>query len=1076
MADSLISRGRVDGADVGIAWNRVAIHRLALSGCANVLLVRFAILAALIPGSLWAQSLEPREYDPQFVKQMTINAERQGDVQRGLLWFASAQVACLSCHKVGDYGGSVGPELTTIGKDRSAEQIVESLLWPRREVKPEFMQWTIVKADGSAVQGYRLTESADAITLRDPSTQVSHTIPRDEVDEEIETGTLMPDGLLAAMPIERQLDLIRLLTQLGRDPSLALDTFQATLTHAHKPVPFPVERRPLSEIASPYWQLPVNRDRIYDWYRKQAAHFQHQTHVPRLLAAFPGLDGGDQGHWGNQDETTWSDGRWNQTDLGTVQAGVLHAPGITVARGVCVRVGDYATCFNPDRAAYEVLWKGGFVKFSDVRKGFLNGLTPDGELLDIPESAESQRHDGDDYQYLGYYRRGTGIAFAYRRNGIEYLDVPSVDDGKFHREVAERAKHPQRDILVGGPPQWPQTIATDIVHGGESPYAIDTINLPLDNPWRALLFVGGHDFLADGSAIVATMQGDVWRVTGLDSEQADWRRIAAGLHHCQGVAVVDDTIYVQGRDQLTRLHDRNGDGETDFYECFSNAFKTSAAGHDFICGLQHDPRTGCFYTASGNQGIVEISPKGSTARVVATGFRNPDGLGITPDGTITVPCSEGTWTPASMICAFAVRDRQRNLLHDAGIGGFEPPYFGYPGIRDQRPPDLPLVYIPRGLDNSSSEQVYVNSDRWGPLQGQMIHLSFGAAKHFLLLRDEVQGQLQGGLVELPGEFRSGVHRGRFRATDGQLYVSGMSGWGTYSAEEGCLQRIRYTGDAVQLPVGFHVHENGIMVEFSTPVDEPLAGQVRQHFAQAWNYRYSGAYGSPEFSPSQQGTVGHDVLTISHVEVLGDKRRLFFEIPELQSVNQLHLHVASGSDRTHDLFLTVHALDAPFRDYSAFQARAKQLSRHPIVADIALATRVVPNPWESTIEGARPVTIETGENLTYQTREFQVRSGEPIALRLVNPDVVPHNWALVRPGTLAKVGGLANRLIADPNAVFRHYVPESDDVLAYTDVVTPKTDFTIYFRAPDTPGRYPYLCTFPGHWMVMNGVMVVAESD
>jgi azurin len=52
------------------------------------------------------------------------------------------------------------------------------------------------------------------------------------------------------------------------------------------------------------------------------------------------------------------------------------------------------------------------------------------------------------------------------------------------------------------------------------------------------------------------------------------------------------------------------------------------------------------------------------------------------------------------------------------------------------------------------------------------------------------------------------------------------------------------------------------------------------------------------------------------------------------------------------------------------------------------------------------------------------------------------------------------------------VPRTDDVLAYTDIVDPNAEFTIYFRAPNTPGRYPYLCTFPGHWMVMNGEMIV----
>ena len=65
---------------------------------------------------------------------------------------------------------------------------------------------------------------------------------------------------------------------------------------------------------------------------------------------------------------------------------------------------------------------------------------------------------------------------------------------------------------------------------------------------------------------------------------------------------------------------------------------------------------------------------------------------------------------------------------------------------------------------------------------------------------------------------------------------------------------------------------------------------------------------------------------------------------------------------------------------------------------------------------------------------------------------------------------ATGILAD--AAARQYVPRSDDVLVYTDVVQPSLRFTIYFRAPAEKGRYPYLCAFPGHWMVMNGQMIV----
>jgi azurin len=68
--------------------------------------------------------------------------------------------------------------------------------------------------------------------------------------------------------------------------------------------------------------------------------------------------------------------------------------------------------------------------------------------------------------------------------------------------------------------------------------------------------------------------------------------------------------------------------------------------------------------------------------------------------------------------------------------------------------------------------------------------------------------------------------------------------------------------------------------------------------------------------------------------------------------------------------------------------------------------------------------------------------------------------------------LANQLISDPLAIVRHYVPESADVIVHTDVVMPSDKFTIYFKTPDKKGNYPIVCTFPGHWMVMNGSLVI----
>jgi len=70
-------------------------------------------------------------------------------------------------------------------------------------------------------------------------------------------------------------------------------------------------------------------------------------------------------------------------------------------------------------------------------------------------------------------------------------------------------------------------------------------------------------------------------------------------------------------------------------------------------------------------------------------------------------------------------------------------------------PDLPLAYLPRGIDHSSGGQVWIPEGAVGPLGGLLVHLSFGAGTAMVLLRDEVAGQQQGAILPLAVSFRSG---------------------------------------------------------------------------------------------------------------------------------------------------------------------------------------------------------------------------------------------------------------------------------------------------------------------------------
>ena len=813
-------------------------------------------------------------------------------------------------------------------------------------------------------------------------------------------------------------------------------------------------RAPLDPAAWPHSGERVNRDRVYDFYAKEADYFSRRPDVlDLLLPEHPGLDGGGFGHWGNQNEEAWRDGRWNFADHGSMVAAVFRGANMTIPKAVCVRLGRngrFAAAFNPQSAAFEVVWSGGFVKFSDVRHGFMDGAHLDG----TPVTATRTGRPPLPVTYHGFYRHGPRVIFSYRAGHAELLDSASEENGAFVRTLVPADQEPLLGLIRGGPPQWPQVIETKGVPGsGLGPHVIDTLTLPFENPWKALVFPGGHDFFANGDAAICTITGDVWTVTGIDEklERLRWRRFASGLHQPLGLRIVDDKVHVLGRDQITRLHDLNKDGEADFHECVSNVFETSPAGHDFITGLERGA-DGAWFFVSGNQGLCRLDPASQRVEVIATGLRNPDGLAVGPAGEIVSSTQEGEWSPASAL-----------VLARKGA------HFGYGGPRDGRPLHPALVYLPRGIDNSTGGQVFVDSDRWGIPRGSLIAFSYGTGTHSLVLRETVGGIDQGAVIPLPGEFRSGAHRGRFNPRDGQLYVSGMGGWGTYTPDDGCFQRVRYTGAPFVLPVEWHARENGILLTFSAKLDPAIAGDAKRHFAQMWTYRYGPDYGSPEYSVRWPDSPGHDPLEVRSAHVGDDGLTLFLEIPQLRPANQVHLRVRAIEGKPLDFFATVHRLGPPFTSFPGYQPIAKTATPAAPLVSVQQPARA--NPWKDGPPG-RAIQLTAGTALQFVEKSLEARVGERISLTFSNPDVVPHNFVLLKPGSLQRVGEAINKSIAEPGAAAKHYLPDSSDVIVFTDMTNPRESFTINFDAPAAKGEYPFLCSFPGHWQVMKGVFVV----
>ena len=548
--------------------------------------------------------------------------------------------------------------------------------------------------------------------------------------------------------------------------------------------------------------------------------------------------------------------------------------------------------------------KMGNVSIESIEGAAAGLLSEDGRVTAVVATGDASIQLEEDRRLILRVPAHRERAFA----GVAYFS--GAADGMKDFVALARTLQPATDLdalLDGGPRRWGEPLVTQgSVSRRDDPLVIDTVTMPYDNPWNAILFAGGHDFLPDGRAAVCTIHGDVWLVDGIDGDldRITWKRYATGLYQPLGLKVVDGRIYVGCRDQIVIPEDRNGDGEADFYRNFSSLVRVNGAGHSFHTCLQTDAE-GNFYflkctNGSSDQGgsLMKVSADGKKLEVIATGFRNPNGLGVSPNGLITEADQQGTWVPETRL----------DLIERGGFYGFMPAH--HRTVEPKRY-DGPLCWIPRPLDNSAGGQVWVENPNWGPLNHQLLHTSWGRCTVMMVLMEKVEDTWQGGVVPLPGRFLSGVHRGRFSPRDGHLYLTGCDGWQTAAVRDGCFQRLRRTGKPFYLPIGLNVYENGIRVTFTQPLDPATAEDPSAYGVERWNLRWTKNYGSKDWSVKDPNREGRDPVAVTGAELSKDGRSVFLHLEDVRPVMQMRLQynidAADGTLVRGELPFTIHKM-------------------------------------------------------------------------------------------------------------------------------------------------------------------------
>ena len=146
-------------------------------------------------------------------------------------------------------------------------------------------------------------------------------------------------------------------------------------------------------------------------------------------------------------------------------------------------------------------------------------------------------------------------------------------------------------------------------------------------------------------------------------------------------------------------------------------------------------------------------------------------------------------------------------------------------------------------------------------------------------------------------------------------------------------------------------------------------------------------------------------------------------------------------------------------------------------DAVLAIDTLPEALKTNLHPTnrlvRQVIHTVKDQMAYDVKSFEVPVGAPVEIVLVNVDAMPHNLVLVGRGKLRKVGRASDAQGMGGDAAARDYVPDMpDDILEVLGLIMEDEQGVLRFTAPDKPGRYPYVCTYPQHWQMMNGVLKV----
>jgi azurin/glucose/arabinose dehydrogenase len=646
----------------------------------------------------------------------------------------------------------------------------------------------------------------------------------------------------------------------------------------------------------------------------------------------------------------------------------------------------------------------------------------------------------------------------------------------------------------------------------------------LPTPDDVVLEVGGLALLPNGKLAATTRRGETW-IIGNPEMKNGWAptytKFAEGMYENLGLEYKDGSLYTAQRGELTKLTDTNGDNMADLHERVY-AWPISGHYHEYSYGPAFLPNGEMVVTGNVAFGsrkwweaqshapwrgwMMIITPDGEM-RPFATGMRSPSGVMVNDEGDIFYTENQGDWIGSGFITHVEEGDFTGN---PAGLKWADRPESPVKvdsnDIVDSELPmyetakrvpamKLPAVWIPHTLMGTSTTGIV--QDTAGVIaqfKGQYYVADQGHARVNRATMEKVDGEYQGAIFP----FIEGLYSGAMRialdkSRGGTMYV-GLTdrGWSSTGEKSYGLQRIEWNGNVPFEMKTITATPDGFDIEFTHPIDKEIAADPSLYNVTSFTYMYRYEYGSPiinqESAPVKGIKISDDGKTVRlvvdnlrkyyiHELKLGDLKSVsgtsllhdvgyytLNNIPSGPGLSQSEWTAVGSGNNESSINSSLDTLDAPADEGGVVENHEEDTT--------PALKRVVDMP-DSWVGGAdRTIELETIPGLKYDTENIEVKAGSRIKFIFHNSDDMLHNTVIVKPETADQVGEEAMNLGLKGEEM--EFIPDTDNVLFYTNVIQPGSTETIYFTVPNESGTYQYVCTFPGHYITMRGTLVVTD--